>query len=62
MRTFNLLEKPGDFLKGWRIRLTILRYMLKGRKHNAAVRLQRGPKRHEMLDIVRSGQSENKAA
>jgi 2-polyprenyl-6-methoxyphenol hydroxylase-like FAD-dependent oxidoreductase len=62
MRTFNLLEKPGDFLKGWRIRLTILRYMLKGRKHNAAIRLQRGPKRGEMLDIVRNEQPENKAA
>ncbi|MBT5462723.1 MAG: hypothetical protein HOK39_02260, partial [Gammaproteobacteria bacterium] len=54
MRSFNLMEKPGDFLKDWPTRMTILRYMIKGRKHNAAIRLQRGPKRQEMLEILRA--------
>ncbi len=56
MRTFNLLEKPGDFLKDWRTRITLLRYMLRGRKYNAAVRHVRGPKRQEMLDILSKDQ------
>lgn len=62
MRTFNLMEKPGEFLNDWGVRLTLLRYMLKGRKHNAAVRLQRGPKRDDMLEVVRGGQKEAEAA
>lgn len=52
MRTFNLMEKPGEFLKGWQVRLTILRYLLRGRKYNAAVRHVRGPARREMLALV----------
>ena len=57
MRTVNLLEKPGDFLKGWRTRLIILRYMLKGRSKNAAARMQRGPTRDEMLATIASAGS-----
>lgn len=52
MRTTNLLEKPGAFLKDWRTRLILLRYMLRGRKKNMAAALQRGPKRAEMLKFV----------
>lgn len=58
MRTFNLLEKPGEFLKDWRIRLTIMRYMLRGRKYNAAVRHARGPSRAEMLASIRDRQQQ----
>ncbi|MDZ7684950.1 MAG: hypothetical protein U5O39_07980 [Gammaproteobacteria bacterium] len=53
MRTFNLIEKPGEFLKDWRVRLTIFRYMCYGRTHNAKVRVQHGPSRSEMLKLVR---------
>ena len=52
MRTFNLMEKPGDFLKDNKIRWTILRYMLRGRAKNNRARFQRGPKREQMLDIA----------
>lgn len=52
LRTFHLLEKPGDFLKDRRIRWTIYRYMLRGRRRNASRRLQKGPKREEMLAHV----------
>ena len=52
LRTFHLLEKPGDFLKDWRIRATVVRYMLRGRRRNAAQRLQPGPDRVEMHRIL----------
>jgi 2-polyprenyl-6-methoxyphenol hydroxylase-like FAD-dependent oxidoreductase len=52
MRTFHLLEKPGDFLKDKRIRNTILRYMLRGRKKNASARIVNGPDRSGMLALV----------
>ncbi len=52
MRTFNLLEPPGEFLSDWRIRLTILRYMFRGRGVNARSRMQRGPGRTEMLELI----------
>jgi len=52
MRTVNLLEKPGDFLKEPAIRFTIFRYMLKGRKKNAAARIVSGPSRDEMLTML----------
>lgn len=52
MRTFNLMEKPGDFLKDSKILWTILRYMLRGRAKNNRARFQRGPKREEMLAIA----------
>ena len=48
MKTFNLLETPGKFLKDWNIRMIILRYLLKGRKKNAARRLVSGPGRIEL--------------
>ncbi len=54
MRTFNLMEKPGDFMKDNRVRWTVLRYMFRGRKRNAGARLQRGPSRDEMLALVGS--------
>lgn len=52
MRSMNLLEKPGAFLKDWRTRLIVLRYMLRGRSKNAGARVVRGPKRAEMLALV----------
>ena len=52
MRTFNLLEKPGEFMKDWRIVLTTFRYMLAGRTTNANARKVSGPSRDEMLKIV----------
>jgi 2-polyprenyl-6-methoxyphenol hydroxylase-like FAD-dependent oxidoreductase len=58
MRTFNLMEKPGDFLKDSRIRWTILRYMLRGRAKNNRARFQRGPRRMEMLAIAQQPNSE----
>ncbi len=52
MRTFHLLEKPGDFLKDKRIRNTILRYMLRGRSKNASARIVNGPDRAGMLAVI----------
>jgi 2-polyprenyl-6-methoxyphenol hydroxylase-like FAD-dependent oxidoreductase len=52
MRTVNLIEQPGDFLKSAKLRRTIYRYMLKGRRANARARVQRGPSREEMLAHV----------
>lgn len=52
MRTVNLLEKPGAFLKDPKIRRTVLRYMFRGRTRNAATRLQPGPVRTEMLQLL----------
>jgi len=52
MRTFNLLEKPGEFLKSKRIQLTVFRYMLRGRKKNAAERIVSGPNRDQMHHII----------
>ncbi len=52
MRTVNLLEKPGDFLKDRRTQAIVLAYMLRGRGKNAVARMQRGPTRTEMLAEV----------
>ncbi len=52
MRTFNLLEKPGTFLGDRRTQLIVLRYMLKGRKINAQARIQQGPSRLEMNNLI----------
>ena len=52
MKTFNLMEKPGEFLKDRRIQCTVLRYLLKGRSKNAGTRLQHGPTRLEMLEVI----------
>ncbi|MCZ6618566.1 MAG: FAD-binding protein [Gammaproteobacteria bacterium] len=60
MKTFHLLEKPGDFLKDRRIQATIFRYMVRGRKRNAAARLQPGPSRaalHDLLGLSRPSRS-----
>ena len=54
MRTVNLIEKPGDFLKEQRVRWTILGYMLRGRKRNARERIQPGPSRLKMLEHIAS--------
>lgn len=62
MRTFNLMEKPGEFLNDWRIKLTIFRYMLRGRTRNAKSRVQNGPSRAQMLALVASRQEQSKAA
>lgn len=62
MKTFNLLEPPGEFLKDWRTRLTILRYMLYGRKHNAKARVQHGPSRNEMLALIAEQEQTEAAA
>jgi len=53
-RTINLLEEPGAFLREPRIRRTVFRYMLRGRKRNAAARLQPGPTREETFALLRS--------
>ena len=52
MRTVNLLEPPGTFLNDRRTRLIVFAYMLRGRRRNAAARIQRGPSRREMLRLV----------
>lgn len=52
MRTFHLLEKPGEFLRSRSIQLTVLRYMLRGRSKNAAERMVSGPSRDEMLTLI----------
>ncbi|GIS18154.1 MAG: hypothetical protein CM15mP120_00700 [Pseudomonadota bacterium] len=49
MRTINLVEKPGDFLKDQKFRWTVLGYMLRGRKRNARAPHPTGPKRAAML-------------
>jgi len=54
MRSMNLIENPGDFLKESKVKRIIFRYMLRGRKRNAKARVQRGPKRTEMLDYLKT--------
>jgi len=54
LRTVNLLEKPGTFLSDWRTRAIVFAYMLRGRRRNAAARIQRGPSRREMLALIGS--------
>lgn len=50
MRTFQLMEKPGESLQDRRVKATIFRYLVRGRKRNAAARLQPGPSWVEMID------------
>jgi 2-polyprenyl-6-methoxyphenol hydroxylase-like FAD-dependent oxidoreductase len=52
LRTFHLLEKPGEFLKSKRIQLTVFRYMFRGRKKNASERIVGGPLHDEMQELV----------
>jgi hypothetical protein len=54
MRSFHLLEPPGAFLKDSKVRRTVLRYMLRGRKKNSATRMVPGPDRvtlHSQLGL-----------
>jgi len=53
-RTINLLEKPGDFLNDKRVKRTVLRYMLRGRKRNAAARRQPGLTRDQAFSLIES--------
>lgn len=62
MRTFNLMEKPGDFLKDRRTQWKLLRYLMRGRARNNQARLQRGPTREAMLEVVRNFNSKDEAA
>lgn len=52
MRTFNLLEKPGEFLKDRKTQAIIFLYMLRGRAKNASARIVRGPSRDETLRLI----------
>ncbi|MBM4206026.1 MAG: FAD-dependent oxidoreductase [Gammaproteobacteria bacterium] len=54
MRTFNLLEKPGEFLKDRKTQAIVFLYMLRGRTKNAAARIVRGPTRDETLKLIES--------
>jgi len=49
MRTFNLMEQPGDFLKERKVQLLILWTLLTGGKKNKAARFVAGPDREGML-------------
>lgn len=51
-RTINLLEKPGEFLQDSKTKRTIFRYMLRGRKRNAAARRQPGLTREQALTLI----------
>ena len=57
MRTVNLIENPGDFLKGKKVKRTIFKYMLRGRKRNAKARMNRGLPRNEMLQYINTLQA-----
>ena len=52
MKTVNLLERPGAFLQDAKIKRTLFRYMFRGRRRNAASRLQPGPDRDAMHQQV----------
>jgi 2-polyprenyl-6-methoxyphenol hydroxylase-like FAD-dependent oxidoreductase len=52
MRTFNLLEKPGEFLRDRKTQAIIFMYMLRGRTRNASARIVRGPSREETLRLI----------
>lgn len=51
-RTINLLEEPGAFLQDPAVKRTIFRYMLRGRKRNAAARRQPGLSRAEAYALA----------
>lgn len=57
MRTVNLLEKPGAFLRDRRTQGIICLYMLRGRARNAVARIARGPTRTETLALIAAGQA-----
>ena len=54
IRTINLLESPGAFLKDPKIRRIIFLYMFRGRKRNAMSQRPRGLNRQQMLGHVSS--------
>lgn len=54
IKTVNLLENPGDFLKDPKIRRTVLLYMLRGRKKNIGIQRPRGLERREMIEHISS--------
>jgi hypothetical protein len=39
-------------MKDWRVRAALLRYVLRGRRRNATVRIQRGPDRLTMYELL----------
>lgn len=51
-RTINLLEEPGAFLQEPAVKRTVFRYMLRGRKRNAAARRQPGLNRSEAYALA----------
>lgn len=52
LRTFNLLEKPGEFMKEPAVLVLTLRYLLQGKGKEASARVVNGPGRDEMLEII----------
>ena len=52
LRTFNLVEKPGAFLKDWLTLLIVLAFLLKGSRKNLRDRMPAGPSREETLRLV----------
>ena len=52
MKTINLVEKPGEFLKNKKIQRTVFKYMLRGRRRNAGSRIQPGLTRPKMLEFL----------
>ena len=65
MKTINLVEKPGDFLKNKKIQRTVLLYMLRGRKRNSGSRIQPGLTRPTMMEflteLTSDGSTDNQA-
>ena len=65
MKTINLVEKPGDFLKNKKIQRTVLLYMLRGRKRNSGSRIQPGLTRPTMMEflteLTSNGSTDNQA-
>lgn len=51
-RTINLLETPGAFLQEGAVKRTLFRYLLRGRKRNAAARRQPGLSRAEAFALL----------
>ena len=51
-RTINLLEEPGEFLREPKIKRTVFRYMLRGRKRNAKARRQPGLNRRDAFALI----------
>ena len=52
MRTFNLMEQPGDFLRERKVQFLVLWTLLTGGKKNKASRFVAGPDREGMLALL----------